>query len=214
MSPSSRDHPAQKSVRPRRDDDREGVEHWIAHVFAGFTQTTVLGLPVLWVVLQTPYIYLEAKTAGIAGYAATILAVGTIRGGYVSVGHPWPTLSAATMAEPGGSLRFLRRAGLLCATLMVATYGASVLDLATGSWVLGIVSASIFGALGAGLVPHLDRETTPWTLARAGYYAAGLALVAATTDPFNRDVGSALSPELFLFLAGLCLADVLFGLRG
>jgi predicted outer membrane lipoprotein len=214
MSPSSPDHLTRQSARRRRDDEKNGIERWIAHVFAGFAQTTVLGLPVLWVVLQTPYIYVEAKTAAIAGYAATILAAGTIRGGYVSVGRPWPTLSAATMAERGGSLRFLRRAGLLSATLMVATYGASVLDLATGSWVLGIVSAAGFGALGAGLFPHLDRDATSWTLARAGYYVAGLGLVAATTDPFNRDVGSALSPELFFFLVGLCLADVLLGLRG
>ena len=213
MSPSSRDRTAERSVRPRRGSDKEGVERWIANVFAGFAQTTVLGLPVLWVVLQTPYIYVEAKTAGIAGYAATILAVGTIRGGYVSVGRPWPTLSRATMAEPGGVFQFLRRATLLCATLMVATYGASVLDLATGSWVLGLVSAAAFGALGAALLPHLDRETTPWTLARAGYYAVGLGLVAATTDPFNRDVGSALSPELFLLLAGFCLVDLFLGRR-
>jgi hypothetical protein len=213
MRPSSSDQPANRSVRPRRDDEKAGIERWIAHVFAGFAQTTVLGLPVLWVVLQTPYIYVEAKTAAIAGYAATILAVGTLRGGYVSVGRPWPTLSRATMAEPGGVFRFLRRAALLSATLMVATYAASVLDLATGSWVLGIVSASSFGALGAGLLPHLDRDATPWTLARAGYYAAGLGLVAATTDPFDRDVGSALSPELFLLLAGLCLVDLLLGVR-
>jgi hypothetical protein len=213
MSPANRDRTASRPVRPRGDDEKDGVERWIAHVFAGFAQTTVLGLPVLWVVLQTPYIYVEAKTAGIAGYAATVLAVGTVRGGYVSVGRPWPTLSAATMAERGGGFRFLRRAGLLSATLMVATYGASVLDLVTGSWVLGIVAAGVTGAVGVGLIPHLDREATPWTLARAGYYAVGLGLVAATTDPFNRDVGSALSPELFFFLVGLCLADVLLGLR-
>lgn len=190
-----------------------GIDRWIGHVFAGFAQTTVLGLPVLWIVLQTPYIYVEAKTAGIAGYAATILAVGTIRGGYVSVGHPWPTLSAATMAERGGSFRFLRRAVLLSGTLMIATYGASVLDVATGSWVLGIVSASLLGAAGATLLPHLDREETRWTVARTGYYAAGLGLVAATTDPFNRDVGSSLSPELFLSLVAICLLDVIVGLR-
>ncbi|MFC5366327.1 hypothetical protein [Salinirubrum litoreum] len=213
MSSSNRDRTASRPARPRRDDEKEGIERWIAHVFAGFAQTTVLGLPALWVVLQTPYIYVEAKTAGIAGYAATILAVGTVRGGYVSVGHPWPTLSASTMAERGGSFQFLRRAALLSGTLMIATYGASVLDIATGSWVLGIVSAAVFGAVGAGLVPHLDRGERRWTFARAGYYAVGLGLVAATTDPLDRDVGSALSPELFLFLVALCLVDVVVALR-
>jgi hypothetical protein len=213
MSSSNRDRTTSRAARPRRDDEKEGIDRWTSHVFAGFAQTTVLGLPVLWVVLQTPYIYVEAKTAGIAGYAATILAVGTIRGGYVSVGRPWPLLSAATMAERGGSFRFLRRAGLLSATLMIATYGASVLDIATGSWVVGIVSATLLGAAGAGLLPYLSREERRWTLARAGYYAVGLGLVAATTDPFDRDVGSALSPELFLFLVGICLFDVIVGLR-
>jgi hypothetical protein len=213
MSSPNRDRIATRAAGPRRDDEKEGVDRWVAHVFAGFAQTTVLGLPVLWIVLQTPDIYLEAKTAGIAGYAATILAVGTIRGGYVPVGRSWPTLSAATMADPGGAFRFLRRACLLSATLMTATYGASLLDIATGSWVLGIASAAALGAGGAALLPYLDSETPEWTLARAAHYAVGLGLVAATTDPFNRDVGSALSPELFLGLTGLCLLDVVVGLR-
>jgi hypothetical protein len=51
MSPSSPDHPARRTVRQRRDDEKAGIERWIAHVFSGFAQTTVLGLPVLWVVL-------------------------------------------------------------------------------------------------------------------------------------------------------------------
>jgi hypothetical protein len=214
MSSSTPDDATSRSARASRDDETEGIDRWISHVFVGFAQTTVLGLPVLWIVLQTPYIYVEAKTAGIAGVVTTVLAVGTFRGGYVPVGREWPTLSAATMAERGGVVRLLRRAGLLSGTLMIATYGASVLDIATGSWVLGLVSAAVLGAVGVGLLPHLTRREPGWTLARAGYYAVGLGLVAATTDPFNRDVGSALSPELFSSLVLVCLLDVVLTFRG
>jgi hypothetical protein len=209
--PSPRDSPRQRFDRP---EEKAGVERWIAHVFAGFVQTTLFGLPVLWLVLQTPYVYVAAKTAGIAGYLACILAVGTLRDDALPGGTGWRRLSRATLARRDGAHRLLRRATLLAATLATATYGGTLVDLGTGSWRLGVAAALLLAVVGVALVPQLEREGRRALGARVTHYGLALALVFVGATPFDRDAGSALSPELFVVCVAACLVELWLTWRG
>jgi hypothetical protein len=196
----------ERRIRPR--ERKEGTDRWIQDVFFAFGQTILLGWPMLLLVFQTPYVYEEVSLTAIVGFLAIVLALGTLRGGWVDVGKPWPLLSASVLGGRGGYLRAGRRAAYLSSALGLSAFGGGALYLSTGLWPVGVAFAVVAGVATIALLGHVDAPGLEAAAGRAVVYALGLGLTVLLAAPLSRELGSAVSPEEFAVVAVLGGFDV------
>jgi hypothetical protein len=170
--------------------ERSVLARWIDDVcYYGFLQVVVLGLPALWTVLQTPFIDLHVKSTVAVAAPATVLALGTLRSGLVTVGRPWPRLDGSRLGTGEGYQAFVTRAVYVSATLLGATYGAASVALATGSILVGLPVAATLAVALVALFPHLTAPGRRRRLGRAGVYLAGFGVAFALSAPLDVSVG-------------------------
>lgn len=85
--PDNRETRERRRLRPKKG--KEGVDAWLDDVLFGGGEVTFLVLPTMtWFVMFTPYT--RAKSASAFTFFTMVVVVGTLRGGWVDVGAPWP----------------------------------------------------------------------------------------------------------------------------
>ena len=205
--PSGYETHDERQLRPREGDST--LARWIDDVcYHGFIQVVLLGLLALWTVIQTPFIDLVVKTSVVVAVPATMLAIGTLRSGVVSVGRPWPRLSGARLGTGEGYQAYITRTAYVSATLLGATYGGALAALVTGR-VLVAIPVSLALAVGVtALFPSLTRPGRGPRFARAGVYAVGFGVAFALSSPLDVSVGDPFVVVYFLVLTLLAAFDL------
>ena len=182
---------------------------WIDDVcYDGFLQVVVLGLPALWTVLQTPFIDLHVKSAVVVAAPATMLTLGTLRSGILTVGRPWPRLDGSRLGTGEGYQAYVTRTVYVSATLLGATYGGASVSLATGSVLVGLPVAASLAVCLVALFPHLTAPGLRRRLGRAGVYLAGFGVAFALSTPLDVSVGDPFVLLYFGFFAVLAAFDL------
>jgi hypothetical protein len=196
-----------RQLTPRRE--QPPLARWIDDVFYyGFTQVVLLGLLALWTVIQTPFVDLAVKTSVVVAGPATMLTIGTLRSGVVSVGRPWPRLDGSRLGTGEGYQAYVTRAVYVSTTLLCATYGGALVALGTGSNLAGVPVAAALAVGTTALFPHLTAPGRRRWLARGGFYAAGFGLAFALSSPLDPTVGDPFVITYFVALAVLAGFDL------
>jgi hypothetical protein len=123
-------------------------DRWLDYVFFGGAEVTVLGLPVLLVLMFAPnpvQVSLSAMTA----LTASTVAVATLRGGWVDVGE-WPAFGDFY------SLPF--RAGYYGGVLALASYVGAASQTLSGRWWLGVLVPVLLCAVTLAAFPRVLRR--------------------------------------------------------
>lgn len=189
-----------RQLRPR--EERAGLDRWLYDLyFHGFGQTTFLGLLMLWTVLQTPFLGLEAKTAVVGAWPGAMLAIGTLRSEVVGVGRPWPALTNRKLGVRGGYGAWASRAVYVSATLGLGTYGGVAVAVVTGDVLLAVPVAAVLAVAGVVALPYLHGGSGHARAGRAAYYCLGLGLAFAYSSPLTLSVGDPYVLSYFALLA-------------
>jgi hypothetical protein len=197
----------ERQLRPR--ETQSTVARWIDDVcYYGFTQVVVLGLLALWTVLQTPYVDLAVKTGVVVAAPVTMVAIGTLRSGLVSVGRPWPRLDGSRLGTGEGYQAYVTRAVYVSATLLGATYGGALVALAADSVLVAIPVAVVVAVTLVALFPHLTAPGNRRRVARGGVYLACFGLAFALSTPLDVSVGDPFVVVYFLVFVALAAFDL------
>jgi hypothetical protein len=200
MSAYDPDGPSHDERQLADRPERSTLARWIDDVcYDGFLQVVVLGLPALWVVLQTPFVDLHVKSAVVVAAPATMLTLGTLRSGVVTVGRPWPRLDGSRLGTGEGYQAYVTRTVYVSATLLGATYGGASVSLATGSVLVGLPVAAALAVALVAAFPHLTAPGRRRRLGRAGVYLAGFGVAFALSTPLDVSVGD---PFVLVYFAG------------
>ena len=192
---------------PRREQPT--LSRWIDDVFYyGFAQVALLGLLALWTVLQTPFVDLAVKTSAVVAGPATMLTIGTLRSGLVSVGRPWPRLDGSRLGTGEGYQAYVTRTVYVSATLLSATYGGALVALVVGSSLAGVPVAAALAVGTTALLPHLTAPGRRRRLARGGFYVVGVGLAFSLSSPLDVSVGDPFVLTYFVALAALAAFDL------
>jgi hypothetical protein len=123
-----------RPVVPRGGDGRT-VDSLLGDWYRAFWEVMVLAAPVhLWLLLR-PTIPLAERTAGVVAYPALVLAVGLLRGGWVTVGREWPS----RRLEAGLVRVGVYSAGLAAAFLVGGRLGSPAL---AAGWALVVAAGT------------------------------------------------------------------------
>ncbi|WP_254543211.1 hypothetical protein [Halomarina pelagica] len=194
----------------RRREDSDGIGRLLTGIgYYGLGQLCLLAWPMIYLIYQAPLAFVEAKAAAAVSFGLVPFLVGLFRGRYVAVGRPWPALTANTLGTDAGYGAYLTRSVYLSCTLGLATYAGTAVHVLAGSWVLNVLVAAGITVGGIALLPYLSTGSTEARVARGGYYALSLAVVAVGAAPLDTSVGDPiLGPALFALLVGLALLDL------
>ncbi|WP_228546413.1 hypothetical protein [Halegenticoccus tardaugens] len=133
------------------------VERWLDYVFFAGMEVCVLGMPALFLLLFAPN-PVAVSLSATAALVATVLAVGTFRGGYVGDGR-WPAA--------GDLVTLPIRSAYYSGLLGLGSYLGGAAQLATGRWWVGVVvPVALIPALLAPLPRVLAgvRRTAKWSM--------------------------------------------------
>lgn len=172
-------------------------------VQGGFAQIALLGLPALWIVASIPAYAIELSAAAVVAVVWTTLLLTAFRGGWLTVGRPWPVLTNRRFGTTGWRA-FLTRSVHLSAMVLVVVPASALAQVATGSSLANALVAVVLSTVGVALVPYLDGSSPRVRLTRLCWtliglcLAGGLLLVAATDAP---TVGVIAGPVVFALAA-------------
>ncbi|XVH33547.1 hypothetical protein ACNS7O_18015 (plasmid) [Haloferacaceae archaeon DSL9] len=199
-----------------RNDDRElrprkkltGVDRFLTDtIYYGLGQVLLLCAPALWVVFQTPGVGNEATAAASISLLTVPLCIGVFRSDRTPLAN-WPKLTNAKLGTGRGYPVFLTRLVYLSCTILLATYAATLLQLATGSLAAGGLAAVTFSAASLVLLPSLSRTSRRARRFRFGFYIGSLAVAAVGSSAYHPRVGDPIATLVVVGLLALAVLDV------
>ena len=205
-SPSRRWTNDDRQIREREQPST--FEEWVwSGIQYGLAQVCLLTAPMLWLIFQTPRVTASLKATTFVFVGVGVLVVSAFRQGWLSVGRPWPLMTATQYTFGEGYAALVRRSVLLSHLLGVATFGSVLVATATGLPVLLFPVAAVLTVVGISVLPWLVRDGRPDLPGRVALYALSTALVLVVGDPLTPPSRFRTAPAAFAILVAGALVD-------
>lgn len=183
--------------------DHESVyDVFVDFIQGGLAQVAFLSAPALWVVATVPEYTTEVATAATVSILWLSLSLTALRGGHVSVGRPWPTLTNRRFGTTGWRA-FLTRTIYLSSTILLVVSAGVLAQLLVGSYLANVAVAIVLSSGALALLPVVSTVEPGVRVARFGYCLGGVCVAGGGVLAATPDAGALLALVMLLTLAAL-----------